>query len=84
MITPEESAQLKEIIGHHYTDAVLEILYSKGIRNSHGIPHNAQYVSYVFTGTRNNKDVEAAIWELAARKKAEAKAQEKLKQQILK
>jgi len=83
MITPTEQKQLKQIIGAHYADGVLELLINKAIRNKNGHPHNAEYVRMVFQGYRNNEDVEAAIWTLAANKKEEAQQLNKQKQQIL-
>jgi hypothetical protein len=83
MITSIEKKQLKKIIGTQYTDDVLEILNQKTIRNRNGHPHNAQYILQVFNGIRSNSDIEAAIWELASIRKAEAKEMEKLKKQIL-
>lgn len=84
MILPEETNQLKQIIGSTYTDDVLELLNAKGIRNRNGHPHNAEYVRMVFIGHRHNADVEAAVWELAQLKKAEAEEALKQKTNILK
>jgi len=83
MITQKEQIQLREIIGTHYTDAVLDYLNSKGERNRNGHPYSPEYVRMVFQGVRNNTDIENAIWQVAAQKKKEAKKAEKLKKQIL-
>ena len=84
MITPEEQFKLKNIIGAHYAEDVSDILNSKGIRNRNGHPHSIQFIRTVFIGQRENFDVEAAILQLAANKKVEAKETEKLKRKILK
>lgn len=83
MISPEETKQLKNIIGSTYTEDVLELLNTKGIRNRNGHPHTAEYVRVVFIGLRSNQDIEAAIWELAQLKKAEADEVAKQKENIL-
>lgn len=83
MITKNEQIQLKEIIGAHYSDDVLDILNNKAIRNKNGHPHSAEYVRIVFQGVRENEDVEAAIWQLAELKKAEKLETEEKKQRIL-
>jgi hypothetical protein len=83
MITPTEKKQLKEIMHPHYTDAVLEILNNKAIRNRNGHPHTATYVMQVFNGFRSNKDIENAIWDFANQCKAEKQEQQELKQKVL-
>jgi len=84
MITEKEQNELKEIIGAHYADAVSEILMNKGVMNKFGFPYSNSLIHKVFIGNKDNRDVERAIWELAANKKAEAKELEKQKKLILK
>lgn len=83
MITKSQRKSLKKILGKAYTVAVLDILNSEGKLNSQGNPHNTIYVSRVFSGKRENADVEAAIWELAKRKQDEAALAKKMKREIL-
>lgn len=83
MISTEETIKLKQIIGSTYTDDVLTLLNAKGIRNRNGHPHTAEYVRVVFIGLRSNQDIEAAIWELAQLKQAEAEEVIKQKNNIL-
>ncbi|NVK52416.1 MAG: hypothetical protein HWD85_05735 [Flavobacteriaceae bacterium] len=69
MITETEQKQLKLLFNGHYTEDVLKILNDKNIRNRNGKPHSAPYIRMVFQGIRNNSDIEAAIWQLAEKKK---------------
>lgn len=65
MINKSSKQKLKRIIGNEYANDVLGILNAKGIVNRLGNPHNAHYVRAVFTGQKNNQDVEDAIYEYA-------------------
>lgn len=65
MINKTTQKKLKKIIGTEYADGVLSILNARGKVNRLGTPHNVQYVRAVFTGMRNNDDVEDAIFEYA-------------------
>lgn len=69
MITEEEREQLKKLFQGRYANDVLNILSRQMVLNRNGEPHNAQYVRMVFQGIRKNKDIEAAIWQLAVKKK---------------
>lgn len=83
MITPDEQLQLKELFGYEYAEAVSDILEERGVRNRNGHPHQLPYIRKVFQAKSTNIDVEAAIWELAKRRKKEAAKAEKLKREIL-
>lgn len=83
MIKEEEQKKLKILFQGHYTEDVLKILNASRIYNRNGQPHNAQYVRMVFQGIRNNKDIEAAIWQLAAKRKATLEWQETQKNRVL-
>ena len=76
MITEEEQKKLKKLSHGHYTEDVLKILNSTNILNRNKQPHNAQYIRMVFQGVRKNTDIEAAIWELAAKRKSELEWQQ--------
>ena len=84
MITDEEQKKIKTLFQGHYTEEVLKILNSLEIRNRNGEPHNAQYVRMVFQGIRKNVDIEAAIWQLANKRKKELEWQQLQKIKIFK
>lgn len=65
MINKTAQKKLKRIIGKEYAEGVLTILVLNGKVNRLGLPHNTQYVRAVFSGQRNNDDVEEAIYEYA-------------------
>lgn len=83
MITKTDRETLKKIIGTVYTTDVLEILTAQGKLNIQGNEHNTEYISKVFSGSRENADVEAAILELAKRRQLNAKKAEQIKRKIL-
>ena len=78
MIRKTQQKRLKKILGNEYTEGVLKILQDKKITNRLGNPHSAEHIINVFTGFRNNADVEAAIYELAQKRQSESE-QSKLK-----
>lgn len=83
MITEEERAQLKALFQGRYANDILKILSERMILNRNGEPHNAQYIRMVFQGVRQNKDIEAAIWQLAAKKKQDKELEKIRKADIL-
>lgn len=82
MITELEQKKLRTLFRGHYTEDVLIILNNKHILNRNKEPHNSQYVRMVFQGIRNNTDIEAAIWQLAAKRKQELDRQESQKKNL--
>jgi len=84
MITEIERKGLRQLFQGYYADDVLDILKEKKITNRNGKPHNVPYIRMVFQGVRNNPDIEAAIWQLASKRKQEIEQQKLQKQQILK
>jgi len=83
MISKKEIKQLRSIIGTYYAQDVLDILNKTGKCNRNGTPFKLAHIRAAFIGLRNNTDIEAAIWELADTKKAEAKELAKQKAKIL-
>ncbi|MBL4568700.1 MAG: hypothetical protein JKY69_03285 [Flavobacteriaceae bacterium] len=83
MITEIEQKKLRVLFQGHYTEDVLKILNDLGIQNRNGHPHNAQYVRMIFQGIRKNADIEAAIWQLAAKRRVLLEQQEIQKIKIL-
>ena len=84
MITEIERKELRELFQGYYASDILKILKNKKITNRKGKPHTIQYIRMVFQGVRNNSDIEAAIWQLAGKRKQEIERQKLQKQQILK
>lgn len=82
MITEIEQKKLRALFRGHYAEDVLKILNSKHILNRNGEPHNSQYIRMVFQGIRNNADIEAAIWQLATKRKQELEWQESQKRKL--
>lgn len=82
MITESEQKKLRALFQGHYADDVLRILNDRHILNRNGEPHNTQYIRMVFQGVRNNTDIEAAIWQLAANKTHKKELQKLQKQKI--
>tara|TARA_R110002126_G_scaffold110951_2_gene248690 strand:+ start:1511 stop:1792 length:282 start_codon:yes stop_codon:yes gene_type:complete len=62
MITKRERNKIKKILGGHYTDAVLEVLNNKGVRNKYGLFHSATMVQTVMNG-QPHREIEEAIWD---------------------
>ncbi|MEQ6123175.1 hypothetical protein AAON49_03105 [Pseudotenacibaculum sp. MALMAid0570] len=84
MITEIERKELRQLFQGYYADDILEILKEKKITNRNGKEHSIQYIRMVFQGVRKNPDIEAAIWQLASKRKQEIEQQRIQKQQILK
>ena len=83
MITKNEQIQLKKLIGSQYSAQVKKILNRKRVKNKFGQPYTAEYIRLVFQGLRNNKDIEAAIWELAVHKKNKANILDQIKSDLM-
>ena len=83
MITKNEQNQLKKIIGSHYSSQVKTILNKKKVRNKFGQAYSSEYIRLVFQGLRDNKEIEAAIWELAKIKQNKANQLDQLKSDLL-
>ncbi len=83
MITKTQRKKLKKILGISYADEVVDILNSSGKVNKQGNPHNATYVKQVFSGYRNNEDVEAAIYDLAEFRKEQLELEMARRAEIL-
>ena len=83
MITEIQRKKLKEIIGYHYTNDVLKILKTRGITNRKGIAHGKSMIRNVFNGIGENKDIEAAIFDLCVEKLKEKDKETKRRNEIL-
>lgn len=83
MINKTTQKKLKKIIGQEYADGVLSILNTRGKVNRLGKPHNIQYVRAVFSGTRNNDDVEDAIYKYAEQQIKIANKRKEARESIL-
>lgn len=84
MITEIERKKLRNLFQGYYADDVLDILEEKKILNRNGKPFNKQYIRMVFQGVRKNKDIEAAIWQLASERKKLLDEQKLQRQQLFK
>lgn len=68
MMNKSTRRKIKRVIGTQYTDEVLAILNQRGKKNKQGAPYNAAYIRTVFSGIRNNRDVQDAIYDLYEQK----------------
>ena len=55
-----------------------EILNEQNLTNRLGNPYSVNHIRFVFCGTRENADIENAIYELVNRKKAAKKKREEI------
>ena len=83
MILEEERLILKELLGSRYTADVKKKLLQKGITSQGAETFSRGFISNVFSGTYENTEVETAIWEVAAERKAKKEMQERLKQDLM-
>ena len=77
MITTAEKKKLKKILGHRYVADVQNCLRCRGIKNKDGEEHSASMIHNVMNG-KPHEDIETAIYEVAAQKKAAAKKRKDL------
>ena len=74
MIKDSERNEIIEIIGARYSRDIEAYLISKGVFKKDGSPHSTSMIRNVMNGDRSHEAIEAAIFEFAAKKKAEKKA----------
>lgn len=83
MISNKEKKKILKVLGNYYSEAVLEELHRLGVRNRNGLPHSDAMVRMVMNGSRENKEIEAAIFDAVARKKKENQKELERRSQIL-
>jgi len=83
MIHKEQRKKLKEVLGYHYTAAVLKILKEKKITNNRGTAYGESMIRNVFNGINENKKIEKTILELYIQEIEKNEKIEELKNQLL-
>jgi len=84
MITSQEKAAFKKILGNHYTLNVIAVLEAKGIKDTSGKTHSPQFIRQVFNGYREYLPVENAIVEAAQIEQKAQKLRNRKKINLLK
>lgn len=83
MITKTQRTKLKKILKRSFIPDVQNVLRKKNILTKKGIEYSVSYISQVFGGLENNKDIEDSIFEVYQIKKTElAKLQEERNQKL--
>lgn len=83
MITKTQRTKLKKLLKRSFIPDVQNILREKNIFNKRGMEYSVSYISQVFGGIENNKDIEDSIFEVYQLKKTElAKLQEERNQKL--
>jgi hypothetical protein len=77
-----ERKKLKKILGNVFIKDVQDILRKKNILNKKGNEYSVSYISNVFNGIEDNKDIEIAFYELANIRLEKEKELNKLKKII--
>lgn len=83
MIHKAQRKKLKEVLGHQYTEKVLNILKEHKVTNRRGTAYGKSMVRNVFNGLNENKAIENAILELYTRSIEKTEKTESLKNQLL-
>ena len=78
MISTPEKLKLKTILGNTYSQKVYDRLKQIGATNEDGTPISKGWIRVVFNGQREQKEIEDAIYFVAAE---ERKLQRQLKKQ---
>ena len=78
MINKTQQKKLSKLLNGSYTQEVLRILNKKNLVNKRGNRYNAMNVRHVFTGYRNNIDIESAIYEVAKLRKEAKEARKEI------
>jgi methyltransferase-like protein len=81
MINKHIKKRLKKVIPH-YVGLTKKILVERGVTNKQGKPYSDTYIMYVFSGHRNNTEIESAILEAYNRKLQEIKKLKSFQKQI--
>jgi len=63
MLTDLDKEILRPVLGKRYSAEVLKILQEQNKTKGNGTPYGNSTVTAVFNGSRNNVDIELAIWE---------------------
>jgi hypothetical protein len=83
MITKTQRTKLKKLLKRSFIPDVQNVLREKNILNKKGLEYSVSYISQVFGGIENNKDIEDSIFEVYQLKKTElAKLQEERNQKL--
>lgn len=83
MINKTQRKKLKRHLGASYAADVQEILQKDNKTTNRGTDYSINYIHRVFTGDRNNIDVEAAIYKLYSKRKLQHEKNVELQKQIL-
>lgn len=68
MITEDEKAEIKKVLGHRYAAEVQNYLNEKGLLNSNNKKYSKVQIRNVMSGI-NHAIIETAIWAVFASKK---------------
>ena len=82
MIAQQDKIELKKAIGFRHITIINKYLIDNKILNRYGFPYSNTYISTVFNGHTDNKDVEDAIWSLANQKLEEQDKEEARRQKV--
>ncbi|WP_281980496.1 hypothetical protein [Tenacibaculum mesophilum] len=77
MISKADKKKIQKIIGHRYVADVQSCLKQWGIVNKDGEEHSASMITNVMNG-KTHDDIEAAIYEVVAQKKAAQKQRKEI------
>lgn len=77
MISKADKKKIQKIIGHRYVADVQSCLKQWGIVNKDGEEHSASMITNVMNG-KPHDDIEAAIYEVVAQKKAAQKQRKEI------
>lgn len=73
MIDNKEKEKMAAVLPHRYSPKVKAILADSGVTNAKGEPFSDKYISHIFNGRYENKDIETAILVLYDRELKSAK-----------
>ena len=83
MISKSEKKKIIKYLGSWYSNKIKEHLDANGILNKNGKSHSLSMIRNVMNGEKSHEEIEASIFELVKKTKAETKAKKKQRDQIL-
>lgn len=78
MISKSQKKKIIKYLGSWYSTKIKEHLDNNGMLNKNGESHSLNMIRQVMNGEKNHEEIEASIFELVKKTKAEMKQREQI------